>query len=345
MDISFSDYLECIEGHNAGMPVKVVFMPHVPGNDMVQKRDYCSTKLDHIRKLLTYEPRSGSNSYGVVVTDPVTEGAHFGAVYLDPSGWHDMCGHATIFLSSLAVQRKLIDTEGKESVDVRIDTPAGLVTATVFMNGNGEVDHVSLENVPSFKLADLYVKLEKYGEIRIPIVFGGNFYAMVDMDELGIEYSQDNLKDLVDIAKEIIGKVDSENIRHPLFSDINGLYGVRFHSYENRRGKRVLGPLMFGTKDRVSVDRSPSGTGSSAHLAYLYYEKKEVALGEEAKFISAIGTEFGCAAGKEVEVGPHMAIVPVITTLDKGCFITAFSNYVVDQNDPLDFGFKPIEPL
>ncbi len=345
MGNTFSNSVECIEGHNAGMPVKVVFLPHVPGRGMTQKRDYCSTNLDHIRKLLTYEPRSGSNSYGVVVTDPVSEGAHFGAVYFDPSGWHDMCGHATIFLSSLAVQRKMIDTEGKRSAEVRIDTPSGLVTATVFMDDKGDVDHVSLENVPSFKLTDLTVDLDDYGKVNIPVVFGGNFYAMVDMDELGINYTQDALKELVHITKEILGKVDNGVIRHPLLNGVNGLYGVRFHSYEDQGHHRVNGPLMFGTSDRVSIDRSPSGTGSSAHLAYLYFDRDEVGLNEETRFLSAIGTEFGCMASREVYVGNQRAIVPVVSTVDKGCFITAFSTYVVDQNDPLEFGFKPIEPL
>lgn len=345
MGSTFSNSVECIEGHNAGMPVKVVFLPHVPGKGMLEKRNYCSKNLDHIRKLLTYEPRSGSNSYGVVVTGPVSENAHFGAVYFDPSGWHDMCGHATIFLSSLAVQRKLLDTGGKQSVKVRIDTPAGLVTATVFMDGGGEVDHVSLENVPSFKLADMSVELEGYGKITFPVVFGGNFYAIVDMDRLGIEYGPDTLKKFVEITKEILGKVDGNAIRHPAFNDVQGLYGVRFHSYEDRGNLKVNGPLIFGTKDRVSIDRSPSGTGSSAHLAYLYFERKEIGLNEEARFLSAIGTEFGCMASRETDVGPHRAIIPVVSTVDRGCFITAFSNYVLDNGDPLDFGFSPIEPL
>lgn len=345
MESSFSNGVECIEGHNAGMPVKVVFLPHIPGKGMVQKRDYCSENLDHIRKLLTYEPRSGSNSYGVVVTGAISEGAHFGAVYFDPSGWHDMCGHATMFLSSLAVQRKMVDAKAKRSVDVKIDTPAGTVKATVFLGENGNVDHVSLENVPSFKLTDLNVELEEYGNITLPVYFGGNFYAMVDMDKLGIDYGRNVLEELVGIAKEIFGKVDNEMIKHPLLSGVEGLYGVRFHSYEDRENKIVNGPLMFGTKDRVSIDRSPSGTGSSAHLAYLYFEKDYVRLGEEARFLSAIGTEFRCVATREIDVGSHRAVMPVVSTIDKGCFITAFSNYVVDREDPLDLGFKPIEPL
>ena len=108
MPVEFKESVECIEGHNAGMPVKVVFLPFVQGKTMQEKKSYCEKNLDHIRKMLTYEPRSGSNSYGVVVTKPADVSAHFGAIYFDPSGWHDMCGHETMFIGSMAVQRKMI---------------------------------------------------------------------------------------------------------------------------------------------------------------------------------------------------------------------------------------------
>ena len=105
MPAVFRNSVECIEGRNAGMPVKVVFLPYVQEETMLQKKSYCKTNLDYIRKMLTYEPRSGSNAYGVVVTNPPSKDAQFGAIYFDPSGWHDMCGHATMFLGSLLVQR------------------------------------------------------------------------------------------------------------------------------------------------------------------------------------------------------------------------------------------------
>ena len=267
MPAVYNNTLECIEGHNAGMPVKAVFLPFVQGNSMVEKREYLSSKLDHVRKLLTYEPRSGSNSYGVVVTSPSSIDAHFGAVYFDPSGWHDMCGHATIFIASLAVQRGLVNAEGKESVIVVIDTPAGKVEVSVHMKRNGKIDHLSLLNVPSFVHSIQKVELDKYGEMEIPIIFGGDFYAMVDLDEIGLKYTKNSLPDLVKITKEIIGKLGRNKIEHPIRDGIGGLYGVRYHSSIAGEKNRIYGVLLFGTPDRVSIDRSPSGTSSSAHLA------------------------------------------------------------------------------
>lgn len=345
MSAVFGNSVECIEGHNAGMPVKVVFLPHVPGETMIRKREYCATKLDHIRKLLTYEPRSGSNSYGVVVTNPPSSDAHFGAIYFDPSGWHDMCGHATMFLGSLSVQRKLVPVEGNEAVKVRIDTPAGRVTVTVHMKNSEDVDHVSLENVPSFVLSEFKVHTKSHGKLSVPVVFGGDFYAMIDLDALRIKYSGEKLRELEDLSTEILADLKDETVEHPTDSELKGVYGVRYHSMISDEPQRMHGVLFFGTGKRVSLDRSPSGTSSSAHLAFLYFKKKQIAIGQGIEFMSVIGTKFVGSVKKEVKVGKYKAIIPEISTTDKGCFITGFSTYVVEEQDPVGFGFKPLEPF
>lgn len=345
MPVEYHSTVECIEGHNAGMPVKVVFLPYVPGDNMLEKKKYCSENLDHIRKMLTYEPRAGSNAYGVVVTAPPSPDAHFGVIYFDPSGWHDMCGHATMFLGSLSVQRKLISVEKTEHIEIRIDTPAGRVTAVVHMKDEDVIDHVSLINVPSFVLSEFDIKLEKYGKINVPIVFGGDFYAMVDLDEIGVKYTRMNLPEIQNISKEIIAKLNNEKIVHPTNSAIKGLYGVRHQSVVNEADRKFYGVLFFGNKNRLSLDRSPSGTSSSAHLAYLYFIRKHIGLGEKVEFLSSIDTEFIGVAKEETSVGKYNAIIPEISTVDKGCFITGFSTYVIDKLDPLKEGFKPLEPL
>lgn len=345
MPAVFKDSVECIEGHNAGMPVKVVFLPYIPGETMLQKKNYCESNLDYIRKMLTYEPRSGSNSYGVVVTNPPSKDAQFGTIYFDPSGWHDMCGHATLFLGSLLVQRNLIETEGKKSVQVHIDAPAGRVDVNVHLKENGDVDHVSLVNVPSFVFSQFKVNVKKHGEINVPVIFGGDFYAIVDLDALGMKYSREILPELMDLSSEILEKLNREKIEHPLEKDLKGVYGVRYHSVVNEEQQRMYGVLFFGTWERVSLDRSPSGTSSSAHLAYLYYIKKNVRINERVEFLSTIDTRFIAEAKEEVSVGNLKGIVPEISTTDKACFITGFSTYVVDTQDPLEHGFKPIEPF
>lgn len=37
---------------------------------MIEKKEYCKNMLDWIRKLLTYEPRGSSNSFGALLRIP-----------------------------------------------------------------------------------------------------------------------------------------------------------------------------------------------------------------------------------------------------------------------------------
>ncbi len=342
MPVEFKESVECIEGHNAGMPVKVVFLPFVQGKTMQEKKSYCEKNLDHIRKMLTYEPRSGSNSYGVVVTKPADVSAHFGAIYFDPSGWHDMCGHETMFIGSMAVQRKMITATPGSVTDIVIDTPAGVVTVHVKVSPVGKVESVSLLNVPSFLHSEFNVQTEKYGNVAVSVSFGGNFYGIVNLEKLGLSYSIEILPELNNLAREILRKLRDKEIVHPVQKGIKGIYGIRFQSKLKHGENEMYGVLFYGNEKSVSLDRSPSGTGSSAHLAYLYSIEKSVGLNEVVTFMSSIGTKFLTKIISELEVGDRRAILPEISSVDKACFITGFSTYVIDAEDPMGAGFEPL---
>lgn len=57
------------------------FCSDLPGRDIIEKK-FCRFRLDWIRRLLTYEPRGSSNSYGALITEPLRPGASFGALFL-----------------------------------------------------------------------------------------------------------------------------------------------------------------------------------------------------------------------------------------------------------------------
>jgi proline racemase len=68
----------------------------LPGSSMKAKREHFESRFDHVRKLLTREPRGHRGIMAAVVTEPVTPQAAFGLFYMDARRYPYLCGHATI---------------------------------------------------------------------------------------------------------------------------------------------------------------------------------------------------------------------------------------------------------
>jgi len=323
-----------VEVHNAGMPVKIVFVPWVPGGDMREKKSYCERELDWLRKLLTYEPRGSSNSYGVLVTSPVNEFAHLGAVFFDPSGWHDMCGHASMGLACYLVRSGLFKASSGK-VELALDTPAGVVKLIV--ETGALAGRVRLVNVPSYVVSGFNVTSSKFGSVTVDLAYGGNLYGIVDLDELGVEWSLEALPELVELARELWKPVEERAKSTSSYE----LYGFRFSKKISSSPPRYYGILLFGSPKRVLLDRSPSGTGSSAHLAHLYHLGL-VKKGEVVEFLSAINTAFLGKVLDETETAGRKAIIPEITTALRACYVTGYSTAILEPDDPLKEGFAPL---
>ncbi len=328
--------ISTIEAHNAGMPIRIVLLPRIPGKTMQEKKRYCEQELEWLRKMLMLEPRGGRNAYGIVVTSPSSEQADFGAIYMDPSGWHDMCGHASMGFASIAVQIGLVNMR-EPITKVVLDTPAGLVTVDVEVR-EGKVQRTSLINVPSFVLREETVSIEGYGKVNVYIAYGGNFYAIVNLNELGMKYSPSILNKLVSIAKAVWNELEGLELKHPVTGIEHRIYGIRFVETLSRDPYRAYGILIFGSKDRPLIDRSPSGTGSSAHLAYLRY-MNEIDVGTRVEFLSAIDTAFYGEIVEEFAKDGLRYTVPKITTADKGGHITGFATWILEEGDRVGEGF------
>ncbi|MEM1682227.1 MAG: proline racemase family protein [Sulfolobales archaeon] len=323
--------LSFIEVHNSGMPVRIVFAPGVPGSNMKEKKAYCEKNLDWIRKLLTYEPRASSSSYGVLVTNPTSSEAHIGALFFDSSGWHDMCGHASMGLACYLVRSGLVG-RAHEATEIRLETPAGIVKLSVDPSGK-----VTLVNVPSFVVGDARVKSSKFGDLTVHLAYGGNLYGIVDLDELGINWDSITMKELAELSGELWSSV-SESAKSLCPYE---LYGFRFSKNISLKPLRYYGILVFGSPQRPLLDRSPSGTGSSAHLAYLY-SRGFVRKMEFVEFVSAISTTFLGRVVGETAFEKWNAVVPEISTATRACYITAYTTVILEPDDPLGEGFTPL---
>lgn len=332
-----------IDAHTGGEPFRVITggYPELPGETILERRRYAREHLDHLRTMLMWEPRGHADMYGCIVTLPVTPGADIGVLFMHNEGYSTMCGHGIIAIAKVALETGLLPMQapgtagfgGEGERVVRIDTPAGLVTAHARISG-GEVTSVAFHNVPSFVLAlDERVDVPGLGEVRYDIAFGGAFYAYVRAEDLGLTLAPDEFRAIIDKGMAVKRAVmASRPIPHPFEEDLSFLYGTIIVGPSLGEGAGSRNVCVFAEGE---VDRCPTGTGVSGRLA-LHHARGEIGVGEDMIVESIIGTRFRGRAVATTSFGPYPAVIPEI---EGSAHITGRHEFLVDPADPLRDGF------
>ncbi len=323
-----------IDAHTAGEPLRVIIdgYPPLEGDSILARRRHAQQRLDHLRRALMWEPRGHADMYGCLLTEPVTEEADLGVLFLHNEGYSTMCGHGIIAVTRVALETGLLPRTDPVTC-VRIDTPAGLITAFGHWE-NGQVRRVSFENVPSYvDSLDQVVEVPGLGSVRYDLAFGGAYYAFVQAEEVGLTCEGRHAPEL--IAKGMAIKraiMDSRAIRHPFEEDMGFLYGTIFIGPPEHDGSHSRNVCIFAEGE---VDRSPTGTGVSARAA-IHHARGEIATDEPLVIESIIGSTFTVRVKAATTFGPHEAIIPEVSG---EAYITGRSTFCLDPDDPLRHGF------
>lgn len=322
-----------IDSHTMGEPTRVIYegFPPLPGKTMMEKKRYLEKNYDHYRTALMLEPRGHRDMFGALLTTPVNPEADLGVIFMDSGGYLNMCGHGSIGSATVAVETGLVKVT-EPYTEVVLDAPAGIIRARVCVV-DGKAKEVSILNVPAFLYQEnVKLELEEYGKVEFDIAFGGSFFALVDSEKVGLQIETENLDRLIDFGmrlRECINK--TIEIRHPYLDitrvDLVEIYGPPKNPKANKKNVVIFGDAQ--------ADRSPCGTGTSAKVASLY-SKGELELNQEFVYESITGSLFRSKAIKETTVGGRKAIIPQITG---SAYITGFNEWIVDDHDPLAYGF------
>ena len=324
---------DAVDSHTEGMPARVIVggVGEVPGATMMDKRLHFIEHMDDVRRLLMLEPRGHSAMSGAILQPPTRDDADWGVIYIEVSGCLPMCGHGTIGVATVLVETGRVEVT-EPVTTIRLDTPAGLVVAEVAVEA-GVARSVTIRNVPSFSYGlDLAVDVPDIGQVPYDMAFGGNFYAIVDAEALGVEFSRDNGDEIIRRGMQLMAAInDADSPVHPADPAIRGCKHVQViapgSTAQHSRHAMVISPGWF--------DRSPCGTGTSARMAQLH-ARGLMGLGDEFVNESFIGTRFIGRIVEETEVAGRPAIVPTITGR---AWITGTAQYVVFDDDPFPAGF------
>ena len=325
--------IHTVESHTEGMPTRVVVggVAPIPGNSMFERRAYFLEHMDDLRTLLMYEPRGHSAMSGAILQPSTRPDADWGVLFIEVSGCLPMCGHGTIGVATVLVETGMVEVV-EPITTVRLDTPAGLVVVDVQV-AHGKAENVTITNVASFTLGlDQKVNVPGFGEVTYDMAYGGNFYAIIDADQVGIDFKRENGQRFLDAGLAISDAINAQNPPvHPENPEIKLCHHVDFIAPGSNalhwKNAMAIHPGWF--------DRSPCGTGTSARMAQMVTRglmKDSDTLVNE----SWIGSQFQGRIAGRTKVGNFDAIIPTITGR---AWVMGTAQWRLDPQDPFPAGF------
>ncbi len=326
----------CIDAHTCGNPVRVVIggAPFLQGASMFERRQYFLEHFDWIRKGLMFEPRGHDMMSGSMLYPPVNPANDVGVLFIETSGCLPMCGHGLIGTVTVAIEYGLVTPRAPGWL--RVETPAGLIQVS-YSEDNGKVCAVQLVNVPSFViLSDAEVESPHLGRLVFDVAYGGNFYAIVDVQEQfpGLEHF--TASELITFSRELRSCINKRYaVAHPENSAINHVSHVLWAGKPLHEGSTARNAVFYGDK---AIDRSPCGTGTSARMAQ-WVQRGWLQPGQEFVHESIIGSRFIGKVKGYAQVGPYPAIIPSIEGWAK---VIGINTIFIDEDCPFREGFQVI---
>lgn len=325
----------CIDAHTCGNPVRLVAGggPALDGKNMSEKRQHFLKEYDWIRKGLMFEPRGHDMMSGSILYAPHDAANDVGVLFIETSGCLPMCGHGTIGTITIAIEEGLIIP--KIPGRIRMEAPAGLVEISYKQEGN-KVKSVKLTNVPAYLAAtELTVDCPELGELVIDVSYGGNFYAIVDVQKnfAGLEhYPADKL---IAWARELRKRINQHyEFVHPDDPTIQGCSHILWTGAVLNPASTARNAVFYGDK---AIDRSPCGTGTSARMAQ-WYTKGLLKKGDQFIHESIIGSTFIGTIEEETTIAGKPAIRPGIEGWAK---LYGYNTITIDpEDDPYAYGFQ-----
>src|SRR5580704_15491363 len=167
-----SQRVHVVDSHTGGEPTRVVISggPDLGSGPLTDRLAKFRSEHDAWRSALVNEPRGSDVIVGALLCEPTDASCTTGVIFFNNVGYLGMCGHGTIgLIVTLAHMGKI--QPGLH----RIQTPAGVVEATLHQDGS-----VSVRNVPAYRYRQaVRVNVDGYGPLTGDIAWGGNWFFLV----------------------------------------------------------------------------------------------------------------------------------------------------------------------
>ncbi len=308
--------LQVIDSHTEGEPTRVVISggPDLGNCSMAEKSRRFREEHDWLRSAICNEPRGHDAMVGAFICEPHEPDCICGVIFFNNLSTLNMCIHGTI---GLAVTLAHIGKIGPGSH--RIDTPVGVVVATLHEDGS-----VAVANVPSYLIAaDVSVEVPGHGIVHGDVAWGGNWFFLTDHQGPGVDFA--NLEALTDFAWQV-----RKALKEHCITGDDGMEIDHIEVFTTPSDSTKADSRNFVLCPGKAYDRSPCGTGTSAKLACLH-AKGKLKPGEFWKQAGILDTVFHGS----IEELPNGKIIP---TVSGRAWVNGEGNYLLNPADPFCYG-------
>jgi 4-hydroxyproline epimerase len=310
-------YIPFLDSHTGGEPTRLITsLPFDLGTGSVaDKLSTLKAHHDDLRRTVLLEPRGSDVLVGAYLVSPADPTCQFGVIYFNNVGYLGMCGHGTIgLIASLAYLGKV------QPGVIRVETPVGVVEATLHKNEAGEYPNkVSVQNIPAYRYLT-HVPVTIDGKtIHGDVAWGGNWFFLCH--DHGLEVNMQNLEALTEFSWRVREQFTANGI--------TGANGAEIDHVELFASTPEADSKSFVLCPGKAYDRSPCGTGTSAKLACLYGDGK-LQVGQTWKQQSVVGSIF--------EGSVQLDGDKIIPTITGEAWVMAEGTILVDERDPFGKG-------
>lgn len=308
--------IQIVDSHTGGEPTRLVIEggPDLGDGPITDRLKLLRAWHDEFRSAVVNEPRGSDVVVGALLCAPQDETCVAGVIFFNNVGYLGMCGHGTIGLIASLAYLGRIKPGGH-----RIETPVGVVTATLHEDGR-----VTVDNVCSYrKAAKIAVDVPGYGVVHGDVAWGGNWFFL--LENHGLELTLNNIEALTNFTWAVRRALNADGITGDGGQEIDHieLFAPSLLSGVNSKNF-VLCPGK-------AYDRSPCGTGTSAKLACLVADGK-LREGEVWRQESIVGSVF---EGKVKVIEGR--VYPSITG---SAFVNSRAELLLDPRDPFCNGIR-----
>ncbi len=302
-----------------------------PGKTVLDKMRYINEENDWIRRFTLQEPRGSAMQSVNLILPPVEDGSDASFIVLQPDEAHALSGSNTMCISTCLLETGMVPMKEPET-QLRLDTAVGLIKSYAKCK-DGKVESVRVEMCPSFAaVLDREIDVPGIGKIKVDVGFGGCFFCLVDVNQVGLKIDPSMARALVDKAVIIKKAADEQiQVRHPDEPAFNHIEYVMWTD-KGEGNVYINGTVIHPGR----MDRSPCGTGTSTRLAIMY-AKGQLKEGEEIYTQSIIGGRF-----KDSIVGTTKlsdGTVAVIPSIEGRCWFYNIEQLGIEPTDPFPVGY------